>query len=235
MAGTRNTSLTVTPTSTRFARRLKPRRRTRRPSLIKVSTLIGYGSPNKADTHDVHGAPLGKDETEATRKNLNWKYGEFEIPEAVQKAMDCSAKGAELQAEWKKVESAYASKYRKTTLSTNPSPPVSCRLAGLTLCRRSRRKTRASRPRIHSPNCLERFGWCHSGLCWRFRRSCSSNMTLMAQFGDFQKDTPAERNIRYGVREHGMALSPTVLRCTRRVSSPIARPSLSSPITADPR
>lgn len=36
----------------------------------QVSTLIGYGSPNKADTHDVHGAPLGKDETAATRANL---------------------------------------------------------------------------------------------------------------------------------------------------------------------
>lgn len=44
----------------------------------QVSTLIGYGSPNKADTHDVHGAPLGKDETAATRANLKWPYGEFE-------------------------------------------------------------------------------------------------------------------------------------------------------------
>ena len=44
-----------------------------------MSTLIGYGSPNKADTHDVHGAPLGKDETAATRENLKWKYGEFEV------------------------------------------------------------------------------------------------------------------------------------------------------------
>ena len=44
-----------------------------------MSTLIGYGSPNKADTHDVHGAPLGKDETAATRKNLQWPYGEFEV------------------------------------------------------------------------------------------------------------------------------------------------------------
>lgn len=38
--------------------------------IMQVSTLIGYGSPNKADTHDVHGAPLGKDETAATRANL---------------------------------------------------------------------------------------------------------------------------------------------------------------------
>lgn len=52
---------------------------TDKPSLIKVSTLIGYGSPNKADTHDVHGAPLGASETAATRENLKWPYGEFEV------------------------------------------------------------------------------------------------------------------------------------------------------------
>jgi len=45
-----------------------------------VATVIGYGSPNKAGSHDVHGAALGKDETAATRKELKWNYGEFEIP-----------------------------------------------------------------------------------------------------------------------------------------------------------
>jgi len=48
-----------------------------------VSTLIGYGSPNKADSHDVHGAPLGAEETALTRKNLNWEHGEFEVPQDV--------------------------------------------------------------------------------------------------------------------------------------------------------
>ena len=54
-----------------------------RPSLIKVTTLIGYGSPNKSNSHDVHGAPLGADETAATREALDWKYAPFEVPEAV--------------------------------------------------------------------------------------------------------------------------------------------------------
>jgi hypothetical protein len=53
---------------------------TDKPSFIKVTTLIGYGSPNKADTHDVHGAPLGPEETAATRANLKWEYPEFEVP-----------------------------------------------------------------------------------------------------------------------------------------------------------
>lgn len=48
-----------------------------------MSTLIGYGSPNKADSHDVHGAPLGAEETAATRGNLKWPHGEFEVPQDV--------------------------------------------------------------------------------------------------------------------------------------------------------
>lgn len=52
--------------------------------MIKVSTLIGYGSPNKADSHDVHGAPLGAEETAATRANLKWEYPEFEVPKVSQ-------------------------------------------------------------------------------------------------------------------------------------------------------
>ena len=56
-----------------------PQASTDKPSLIKVSTLIGYGSPNKADSHDVHGAPLGAAETAATREELKWPYGEFEV------------------------------------------------------------------------------------------------------------------------------------------------------------
>ena len=48
-----------------------------------MSTLIGFGSPNKADTHDVHGAPLGPEETAATRKNMGWQHGEFEVPQDV--------------------------------------------------------------------------------------------------------------------------------------------------------
>ena len=57
--------------------------------LKQVRTLIGYGSPNLADTHTVHGAALGKDETEATRKNLKWGYGPFEIPPEVRDALLC--------------------------------------------------------------------------------------------------------------------------------------------------
>ncbi|MDQ8819688.1 transketolase [Streptococcus ruminantium] len=54
-----------------------------RPSLIEVKTVIGHGSPNKQGTNAVHGAPLGAEEVEATRKALDWNYGPFEIPTEV--------------------------------------------------------------------------------------------------------------------------------------------------------
>merc|ERR1711977_15976 len=85
-----------------------------KPHLIKVTTLIGYGSPNKADTHDVHGAPLGDAETEATRKNLGWSYLPFEIPSDVKEKMETSvAKGAKAEQDWNVRLEDYSKKYPK--------------------------------------------------------------------------------------------------------------------------
>lgn len=54
-----------------------------KPSLIEVKTVIGYGSPAKAGSNSSHGAPLGPEETQATRENLGWTYGPFEVPSDV--------------------------------------------------------------------------------------------------------------------------------------------------------
>ena len=84
---------------------------TDRPSLICCKTTIGKGSPNKADTHDVHGAPLGNDEIAATRANIGWNYPPFEIPRHVYEAWDARARGAALQQDWKERFAAYAKAY----------------------------------------------------------------------------------------------------------------------------
>jgi transketolase len=56
-----------------------------KPSLICCKTLLGFGSPNKANTHDAHGAPLGADEVKATKKNLGWpEDAQFLVPDDVQ-------------------------------------------------------------------------------------------------------------------------------------------------------
>ena len=54
-----------------------------KPSLIEIKTVIGYGSPSKAGSNAAHGAPLGPEEAEATRKALDWNYAPFEIPAEV--------------------------------------------------------------------------------------------------------------------------------------------------------
>ena len=80
-------------------------------SCTQVSTLIGYGSPNKADSHDVHGAPLGAEETAATRKNLKWEFGEFEVPKDVSEVFRSAiSRGAAAEEEWTKGCKVYAQK-----------------------------------------------------------------------------------------------------------------------------
>lgn len=87
------------------------RAETGKPSMICCKTTIGYGSPNKAGSHDCHGAPLGNDEIALTRQALGWEYGPFEIPEQVYAGWDAKAKGAAAEEAWSGKFSAYAAAY----------------------------------------------------------------------------------------------------------------------------
>ncbi len=71
-----------------------------RPSLICCKTVIGKGAPHKEGTADTHGAPLGKEEIEATRKALNWQHAPFDIPSAIQSTWDARVSGNKWEAEW---------------------------------------------------------------------------------------------------------------------------------------
>jgi transketolase len=73
---------------------------TDRPSLICCKTVIGKGAPNKAGSHDVHGAALGEKEIAATRAALGWNYPPFEIPQDIYAAWDARPRGAALEGEW---------------------------------------------------------------------------------------------------------------------------------------
>ncbi|MDP2133236.1 MAG: transketolase, partial [Sulfuritalea sp.] len=81
---------------------------TDKPSLICCKTVIGLGSPNKAGTHDVHGAPLGDAEIAAARAHIGWAHDPFEIPQDVYAGWDAKKKGAEREADWNKKFAAYA-------------------------------------------------------------------------------------------------------------------------------
>ncbi len=81
---------------------------TAKPTLICCKTTIGKGSPNKAGTHDVHGAPLGADEIAATRAALGWNHGPFEIPADIYADWDRRTAGAAAQQDWDARFAAYA-------------------------------------------------------------------------------------------------------------------------------
>ncbi|SMC29573.1 transketolase [Andreprevotia lacus DSM 23236] len=80
---------------------------TDKPSLICCKTIIGKGSPNKADSHDSHGSPLGEAEIAATRAAIGWNHGPFEIPADVYAGWDKKAAGAAWEAEWNELFAKY--------------------------------------------------------------------------------------------------------------------------------
>ena len=86
---------------------------TSRPSLISIRTHIGYGSPNKQDTFEVHGSPLGKEEVILTKKNLGWPVEpDFFVPEeALSEFRKANDKGKKLEDEWKEKIEACKVKY----------------------------------------------------------------------------------------------------------------------------
>lgn len=80
-----------------------------RPTLIRVKTIIGFGSPSKAGSHKAHGEPLGVAEVAATKAALGWEAPEaFYVPAEVAQHMDASGRGIEQNANWDVMRAAYA-------------------------------------------------------------------------------------------------------------------------------
>ena len=84
-----------------------------RPSLIRVRTHLGYGSPHKQDTFEAHGSPLGEDEVRLTKQNLGWPTEPtFLVPDDVASHMrEAIERGRRLEADWTQELEAYGEKY----------------------------------------------------------------------------------------------------------------------------
>ncbi|MDJ0717133.1 MAG: transketolase [Prochloraceae cyanobacterium] len=178
---------------------------TDRPSLIKVTTIIGFGSPNKANSHDVHGSALGADEVKATRENLGWEYPEFEVPaDALKHFRKAVERGAAYEQEWNELFAQYKSKYPEDAAllerMKSGKLPDGWEKALPTYTPEDKKNA----TRNHSGIVLNALAGVLPELIGGSADLAPSNKTLLKSSGDFQKDAYENRNLRFGVREHGM-------------------------------
>ena len=178
---------------------------TDKPSLIKVTTIIGYGSPNKADTHDVHGAALGPDEVAATRKHLGWEYPEFEVPaDALSYFRKAVERGAKYEEEWNQLFSEYKSQYPQDAATLERMVSGKLPEGWADALPKYTPESKKDATRNQSGATLNAIAGVLPELIGGSADLAPSNKTLLKGLGDFQKGQYQNRNVRFGVREHGM-------------------------------
>lgn len=183
----------------------KARDSAKKPSLILAKTTIGYGSPNKAGTSSVHGAPLGKEEVELTRKNLGWDYPPFEIPQDVKDHMlEIRRKKAAAYDQWVELMESYKEKYEEDykRLRSWVSGEYNKELLEddrLWNFEKDSEATRASGGR--SLNIIKEY---IQNVIGGSADLNESTKTYLKGCGNFSKDNRRADNIFYGVREHAM-------------------------------
>jgi transketolase len=169
-----------------------------------VTTIIGYGSPNRQNTAGIHGAALGPDEIKLTRENLGWTHEPFVIPEDVYKNMSAVERGAKAEADWNALLATYRTKYAAEAkefeqyLSGKLEGDWAAKLPTYTAAD----KGLASRQ--HSEKCLNALAPVVPQLIGGSADLTHSNLTELKVSGEFQKGAYENRNIHFGVREHAM-------------------------------
>ena len=178
---------------------------TDRPSFIKVTTTIGYGSPNKANTHGVHGSALGDEEVQATRENLGWSSPEFHVPkDALSHFRQAVERGAEYEKEWNHRWKRYQTEYPEAAAlferMTSGQLPEGWEKALPSYTPAEK----GNSTRNHSGIVLNTLAGILPELFGGSADLAPSNKTLLKSSGDFQKNAYENRNLRFGVREHAM-------------------------------
>ncbi|MBD2140209.1 transketolase [Anabaena sp. FACHB-1250] len=178
---------------------------TDKPTMIKVTTTIGYGSPNKANTAGIHGAALGPDETIATRNNLGWQYDAFVVPEdALNHTRKAVERGAAYESEWNKAYAEYQAKYPQEAAEFERLISGKLPEGWDQVLPTYTDADKALPTRKHSETCLNKLGAVLPELIGGSADLTHSNLTELKGTGDFQKGHFGNRNIHFGVREHAM-------------------------------
>jgi len=179
-----------------------------KPTLVCCRTTIGFGSPAKAGKESSHGAPLGKDEAEATRKALGWEHGPFEVPQAIADAWRANDAGAAREAEWNKLFAAYADAHPEQAAellrrSQGKLPGDFLAAADAWIA-----KLQAEGPvvasRKASQMAIEAFAPLLPELIGGSADLAHSNLTLWKGSKPVSGGSPEANYVNYGVREFGM-------------------------------
>ena len=181
---------------------------TDKPSLICCKTVIGKGSPNKAGSHDSHGAALGEKEVAATRLNIGWNHPPFEIPADVYAGWDARGKGAALEARWNAKFAAYAKVFPEQaaefTRRLSGELPINWRQHTDGVLAKVDEKAETIASRKASQNTIEALAPVLPELVGGSADLAGSNLTLWSGSKGVGKGSGGNY-IYYGVREFGMS------------------------------
>ncbi len=181
---------------------------TSRPTLICTKTIIGFGSPNKAGSHDCHGAPLGNDEIKAAREFLGWEYAPFEVPADIYAAWDAKQAGASKEAAWDEKFAAYAKAYPAEAAEYKRRVagelPANWEAATSEIIANLQANPANIASRKASQNALEAFGKLLPEFMGGSADLAPSNLTMWSGSKSLTAEDFSGNYIHYGVREFGM-------------------------------
>ena len=182
---------------------------TNKPSMIFCKTTIGFGSPNKSGTSDVHGAPLGDEEISKTRENLGWQHEPFVIPDAVYEFWNATSVGKDKNNDWDKVmqslKEADINKFNELTRRISGDLPENFSQKYQDFLTHCDDENSSMATRKASQVCLDFFVKEMPELVGGSADLTPSNNTFSKSSSTFSNENPTGNHINYGVREFGMS------------------------------
>ena len=178
-----------------------------KPTLVIVRSIIGYGSPNKANSHGAHGAPLGEDEIRLTKAAYGWPAdAKFLVPEEVPAyfAEKVGARGAAEHKQWRAKFDKYRMQFPKEAAEVEAIIANKLPAGWDANLKPFEANEKGMATRVSSGKVLNMIA---PNLRWMVGGSADlapSTMTLLDGEKDFESDNYAGRNFHFGIREHGM-------------------------------
>ncbi|MGO2509973.1 MAG: transketolase [Vibrio hibernica] len=183
--------------------------KTNQPTLICCKTIIGYGSPNKADSHECHGSALGEDEVLLVRQELNWEYPAFVIPDDIYNAWNAEEDGLQKQSEWQSQFELYQNDYpelaNELLRRSQKQLPQDWKQKSDEFIQQLQNNPESLATRQASQKALNEFSQYLPDLLGGSADLSPSNLTRFNSAKDITRTNADGNYISYGVREFGMS------------------------------